>query len=324
MGVAVIEFWETLYASLSSGIGAFFARPAGDVLRDCLDIGIVATLIYAALAVLKGTRAMQVAIGFGVVALGYALARRIGLLTTWQILDRLTTYVVLIVVVIFQNDIRRALMRVGSRSFLRGQRTAKETQVIEEVIKAAQQLASKRIGALIVFERGTPLTEYIEEGTILDATVSKELLYSIFIPSFENPMHDGALIIRDGRVYQAGVFLPLAGAVDRSLGARHRAALGITQETDAVVVVVSEERGAVSLCFDANIVRNLDTRSLRDALFGLFYRPVRNSSAPPPPRKSKEPPPPEPAPRRPKGDVTPAPSGPVSESKGPASEETST
>jgi diadenylate cyclase len=109
---------------------------------------------------------------------------------------------------------------------------------------------------------------------VLDADVSKELLYTIFIPSFENPLHDGAVIVRDGRVWQAGAFLPLAGTAnrDRTLGARHRAALGITEESDAVVVVVSEERGAMSLCFDGNIVRGLDAPSMRDALFGLFYR----------------------------------------------------
>ena len=279
----MIDFVIQLYTAVATGVANFFDRAAADVLRDCLDIGIVATLIYAMLVMLKGTRAMQMAIGMGLLLLGYAAARQFGLLTTWQILDKLTTYVVLIIVVIFQADIRRALTRVGSSSLFRGQRTAKETQVIEEVIKAANQLAQKRIGALIVFERGTSLAEFMEEGTTLDATVSKELLYTIFIPSFENPMHDGALVIRDGRVWQAGAFLPLAGAVDRTLGARHRAALGITQETDAVVVVVSEERGAVSLCFDGNIVRNLDGRSLRDALFGLFYRPVRPSRMPPPP-----------------------------------------
>ena len=278
----MLDFLVELYGLLASGVTSFFERSVADVLRDVFDIAIVATLIYALLAMLKGTRAMQMAIGLGLLLVGYGAARQFGLLTTWQLLDKLTTYVVLIVVVIFQADIRRALTRVGSSQLFRGQRTAKETQVIEEVIKAASQLAAKRIGALIVFERGTSLAEFMEEGTALDATVSKELLYTIFIPSFENPMHDGALVIRDGRVWQAGAFLPLAGAVDRTLGARHRAALGITQETDAVVVVVSEERGAVSLCFDGNIVRNLDARSLRDALFGLFYRPTRNSRPPPP------------------------------------------
>ncbi len=269
----MIELLQHYLGGLSSSVAAFFSRAPQEVLRDCLDIGVVATVIYWGLAVLKGTRAMQMAIGLALTFVAYMIAKTFGLITVWTVLDSLLTYIVLIVVVIFQNDIRRALVRVGARSFFRGQRTARETQVIEEVIKAAASLAQKRIGALIVFERDAGLDEFIESGTELDASVTKELLYSIFIPSFENPMHDGALIIRDGRVWQAGAFLPLAGSRDRSLGARHRAALGLTTETDAVVVVVSEERGAVSLCFSGNIVRNLDSGSLRDALFGLFYKP---------------------------------------------------
>lgn len=263
-----------VFSSMLDGLIGFFSRAPWQILRDVGDILIVATFIYFVLAFLRGTRAMQVALGMILMLGSYALARRLGLITTWTLLDSFISYLVLIVVVLFQNDIRRALMRVGSRSFFRGQRTAKETAVIEEVIKAATSLAQKRIGALVVFERGAQLDEFIEDGTVLDADVSKELLYTIFIPSFENPMHDGAVIVRDGRVWQAGAFLPLAGTAnrDRTLGARHRAALGITEESDAVVVVVSEERGAMSLCFDGNIVRGLDAPSMRDALFGLFYR----------------------------------------------------
>ncbi len=271
------DFLVGLFTSVGDGFQTFFDRPAHLVLRDCVDIGLVATLIYMVLAVIKGTRAMQMAIGLGLMLVGYFLVRRIGLITMWTLLDSVLTYIVLIVVIIFQNDIRRALMRVGSRTIFKSQRTAKETAVIEEVIKAASSLAQKRIGALIVFERGASLDEFIEPGTFLDADVTKELLYTVFIPRFENPMHDGAVIIREGRAWQAGAFLPLAGTGSRarSLGARHRAASGISEESDAVVVVVSEERGAMSLCFDGNIVRNLDAQSLREALFGLFYRSKR-------------------------------------------------
>lgn len=262
-----------LFGGVYEGVLAFFQRPIGEVLRDCLDIGLVATLIYWGLVILRGTRAMQMAVGLALVFAGYLAAKRFDLITIWTMLDSLVTYFVLVVVIIFQADIRRGLMRVGRGPLFRGQRTARETAVIEEVVKAATSLAAKRIGGLVVFERDADLGEFIEAGTPLDAQVSKELLYSIFIPSFENPMHDGAVIVRDGRVAQAGAFLPLSSAAhDRSLGTRHRAALGITEETDAVVVVVSEERGAISLCFNGNIVRNLDGDSLRDALFGLFYR----------------------------------------------------
>lgn len=268
---------------LMNGFVGFFQRSPMDVLHDCLDIGLVAVLIYWALVILRGTRAMQVAIGLCVVFVGYLFARRIGLVTVTTILDSVLAYLAVIVVIIFQSDIRRALARMGRRPLLRGQRTAKETQTIEEVIKAAGTLAQKRIGALIAFERSAALDEFIERGGEVDAKVSKELLHSIFVPSFENPMHDGAVVIREGRIWQAGVFLPMAGTAggDRTLGARHRAGLGITEETDAVVIVVSEERGAISLCFDGNIVRNLDVNSLRDALYGLFYapKPARRKAA---------------------------------------------
>jgi uncharacterized protein (TIGR00159 family) len=217
---------------------------------------------------------MQMAIGLALVFVIHQVARRFGFVTVWSILDTLLTYVVLIIVILFQNDIRRALMRVGRRPFLKSQRTARETHIIEEVVKAAAALAQKRIGALVVFERDAMLDEFIEPGTELDAAVSKEILYSVFIPSFENPMHDGAVIIREGRIWQAGAFLPLTAhpQLDRTLGARHRAAIGISEETDGVVVVVSEEKGAMSLCFNGNIVRNLDDKSLREALLGLFYK----------------------------------------------------
>ncbi|MFW5876307.1 MAG: diadenylate cyclase CdaA [Myxococcota bacterium] len=252
----------------------FFAREPGVILRDVLDIGVVALVLYWTLALIKGTRAMQMAIGLGLVFVVHEVARAAGLFTIWTILDTLLTYIVLIIVILFQNDIRRALTRVGRRPFLKSQRTARETHVIEEVVRAAAALAQKRIGALMVFERDAMLEEFVEAGTEVDAAVSKELLYGIFIPSFENPMHDGAVILREGRVWQAGAFLPLTASpqLDRTLGARHRAAIGLSEETDAVVVVVSEERGSISLCFNGNIVRNLDGKSLREALLGLFYR----------------------------------------------------
>jgi diadenylate cyclase len=281
----VIDLLGHAISEIGAGALSFFQRDPWVVLRDCLDVGIVAVLIYWALVILRGTRAMQVAIGLSLIFVGYLLARRVGLVTVTTILDSVLAYLAVIVVIIFQADIRRALARMGRRPLLRGQRTAKETQTLEEVIKATSALAQKRIGALIAFERTASLDEFIENGTKLDALVSKELLYSIFVPSYENPMHDGAVVLREGRVWQAGVFLPLAGTVggDRTLGARHRAGLGITEETDAVVVVVSEERGAISLCFNGNIVRNLDAGSLRDALYGLFYTP-----APTPSRKKAE------------------------------------
>ena len=282
-----------MWQDLVHYVTEFADRDALLIATDIADILLVAYLFYRVLLLMRGTRAMQMGIGLVLVFLVYNFARRVGLITLWSILDSLLTYVVLIIVVIFQNDIRRALMRVGSRKWLRRGQSARESQVIEEVVKASSALAQKRIGALLVFERDAALDEFIEEGTKLDATVTKELLYSIFVPSYENPMHDGAVVIRDGRVWQAGVFLPLSEStkLERTLGTRHRAALGISEETDAVVVVVSEERGAASLCFGGNIVRDLDTNTLRQALVGLFETPSTKKAKPTPKdraRRAKE------------------------------------
>lgn len=261
---------------------SFFARGLPLILWDLADIVLVAVVLYYVLLLIRGTRAMQMGIGLALVFFVYQAAKRLGLVTLHAMLDTLLTSLVLIIVVIFQNEIRRALMRFGSRPLFTSVRAALESQVVDEVVKAALSLAQKRVGALIVFEREAALDEFIERGTILDAAVSKELLYSVFIPSFENPMHDGAVIIRDGRVQQAGAFLPLTAStkLDRSLGTRHRAAIGLSEDTDAVVVVVSEERGVVSLCFNGNIVRNLDSVSLKTALQGLLQPRGRGKRRP--------------------------------------------
>lgn len=266
-----------MIGDLSSRVIAFFARDASLVLWDLADVVLVAFVLYYVLLLIKGTRAMQMGAGLALVFVVYQMAKRFGLVTLYAMLDTLLTSLVLIIVVVFQHDIRRALMRFGRRPLLTPARTALETQVIEEVVRAATSLAQKRIGALIVFERDALLDEFIEPGTILDAACTKEILYSIFIPSFENPMHDGAVVIRDGRVQQAGAFLPLTAStkLDKSLGTRHRAAIGLSEDTDAAVVVVSEERGGISLCFNGNIVRNLDAASLRTALLGLLTKQSR-------------------------------------------------
>jgi hypothetical protein len=149
-----------------------------------------------------------------------------------------------------------------------------EAQAIEEVVQAAGALAKKRLGAIIAFEGSADLDEYTTEGTVVDASLTRETIFSTFIPSFENPLHDGALVIRGLRVYKSGVLLPLSTRTDlaKSFGTRHRAAIGITEQTDAVVVVISEERGAVSACIDGNIMQDLDMANLRKLLLSRFRR----------------------------------------------------
>ncbi|HEX3772332.1 MAG TPA: diadenylate cyclase CdaA [Polyangiaceae bacterium] len=249
----------------------FSRRPAGSVLTDIADILLVAYILYRALLVLRGTRAMQMGLGLGVIFLVYLVSKWADFTTLLYVLNALP--IILIVVVVFQNDIRRGLMRVGARAFLAGLSRQQESRVIDEVVSAATDLARHRIGALIAFEQDANLDEFVVgQGTPIDATVQRELIVSLFLPESLNKLHDGAVVIRNLRIAKAGVFFPMPDTkvLDKSLGSRHRAALGITEETDAVVVVVSEERGTISFCFNGNVVTNLDGASLRQALLGLF------------------------------------------------------
>ncbi len=251
----------------------FRPRPIGDVAIDVLDVAIVTYVIYRALVVLRGTRAMQMGIGLGVIGVIYAVAGKVGFVTLHNLLSTLLGSIILIVVVVFQNDIRRGLMRVGARAFFGGITREQESRVIDEVVAAATELARHRMGALICFEQDANLDEFVVgQGTIIDASVQRELLVGIFVPESVNKLHDGAVVIRSLRIAKAGVFFPMPDTklLDKSLGSRHRAALGITEETDAVVVVVSEERGTIGFCFNGNIVSHLDGASLRQALLGLF------------------------------------------------------
>jgi uncharacterized protein (TIGR00159 family) len=278
---------------MPEGLRHLFApRPWPQLGIDILDLLVVTYVIYRALLVLRGTRAMQMGTGLGVIFLIYILSKWFGLLTLFNILSSLLSSAILIIVVVFQNDIRRGLMRVGSRAFFAGMSRQQESRVIDDVVSAATELARHRMGALICFEQDANLDEFVVgQGTDVDAAVRRELLVGIFVPESVNKLHDGAVIIRNLRIAKAGVFFPMPDTkiVDKSLGSRHRAALGITEETDAVVVVVSEERGTISLCFNGNIVSNLDGASLRQALLGLFgQRSKKKKDRSPQSRKSMQ------------------------------------
>ena len=256
----------------------FSSRPWLQVLVDVFDILVVTYVVYRALLVLRGTRAMQMGTGLGVIFLVYVVSKWAGFVTLFNLLSTLLSSIILIVVVVFQNDIRRGLMRVGSRAFFAGMARQQETRVIDEVVAAATELARHRMGALICFEQDANLDEFVvAQGTTIDGAVQRELLVSMFVPDSLNKLHDGAVVIRNLRIAKAGVFFPMPDTkmLDKSLGSRHRAALGITEETDAVVVVVSEERGTISFCFNGNIVSNLDGASLKQALLGLFGQRAR-------------------------------------------------
>ncbi len=251
----------------------FQPRPWGDIVIDVVDIILVAYLVYRALLVLRGTRAMQMGTGLGIIFLVYVAAKYARFITLFNLLSTLLSSIILIVIVVFQNDIRRGLMRVGAGTFFGRLSGQQETRVVDEVVAAATELARHRMGALICFEQDANLDEFVvSQGTTIDSAVQRDLLVSLFVPEGVNKLHDGAVVIRNLRIAKAGVFFPMpeAKGLDKSLGSRHRAALGITEETDGVVVVVSEERGTISFCFNGNIISNLDGASLRQALLGLF------------------------------------------------------
>ena len=252
-----------------------------EALTAAADIIIVYYVVYRALLLIKGTRAAQMLIGLVLVGAGFFAAKLLELTTLTWLLDNLINYSIIFFIVIFQHDIRRGLMRVGANLFPTA-RHYEQTEVFEEIIKAAERLAHARIGALIVFERDADLVEYLNEpGVEMDSKCTEELLVSLFLPDSENKLHDGAVIIKNLRIAQAGAVLPLTGnaKLDKALGTRHRAAIGITEETDAVVVVVSEERGSISLCFGGNIARDLDGATLRKALLGLFQKDKKRRRA---------------------------------------------
>jgi uncharacterized protein (TIGR00159 family) len=240
-------------------------------LWDILDILFVAFIIYRIILLIKGTRAVQMLIGLVVVLGLYILSFRIGFFTLHWILNNFIASMILVIIVIFQDDIRRALMRVGRNPFMTSSGDKLEqVKMIEEVVRASMTLVEKKIGALIVFERKTGLSNYIEKGVLLDANVQKEMIVSVFLPT--SPLHDGAIIIQEGRIAAAGCLLPLDTNIEISstFGTRHRCALSLGKETDAVVVIVSEERGVISLAGEGTMRLNLTEQALRDTLLKLL------------------------------------------------------
>ncbi|WP_155890732.1 diadenylate cyclase CdaA [Desulfuromonas sp. TF] len=239
-------------------------------LLDLLDVALVAFIIYRIILLIKGTRAVQMLLGLAVILIVYVASQVGGLWTLHWLLDNFLSSIILVIVVIFQNDIRRALMHVGKNPFFADLSYREETEIMEELVKACVNMASKRIGALIVIERETGLKDFLEVGVEIDSKVSSDLIASIFLPY--SPLHDGALIIQQGRLKKAGCFLPLSRNPDisKALGTRHRAAIGLTELVDAVAIVVSEETGKISVVVGGRITRDLDSSSLKRVLKRLL------------------------------------------------------
>jgi diadenylate cyclase len=248
--------------------------------RDLLDIALVTIVFYFLLVVLKETRGTSMLWGILILSAGYLAARALDLITLATILREVLFYLPFAIIVVFQQEIRRILATVGRTPLLRWVSQVSPRQLlVNDIVLACDTLVARRYGALIVLERGEGLRTYVETGVALDARLSYDLLVNIFTPG--TPLHDGAAIVQAGRVAAGGCFLPLSGRSDLSTeyGSRHRAALGITEETDAVAVVVSEERGAVSLAEGGRLHTALDRPALRDLLIELLMLGRTRSSS---------------------------------------------
>lgn len=237
---------------------------------DLLDILVVAFVTYWIILLIKGTRAIHMVSGLAIVFVAYVGSEILPFYTLHWILNAFLSSVVLIIVVLFQEDIRRALARMGRNPLFAGMTPKEESKLLEETVAATLVMSERHVGALIVLERETRLDDFLEGCTHLDAKVSREILASIFFPL--SPLHDGASIIRKGRIYSAGCFLPLTNRTDisKSYGTRHRAAIGIAERTDAVAIVVSEEDGSISLAIDSGLHNGLSASDLKSILAKHF------------------------------------------------------
>jgi len=258
---------------VNSVLAAFRALTQVEVgFRDLVDIALVALLVYLLLTVLRGTRAMAMLWGIFFLTVTYLAAAAFDLITLTTILREVLFYLPFAVIVLFQHEIRRVLAAFGRTPLLRWTSQISPRQVlINDIVLACDTLVARRYGALIAIERDEGLRTYAETGVALDAQLSYDLLVNLFTPG--TPLHDGAAIVQGNRIAAAGCFLPLSSRADLSsnYGSRHRAALGIAEETDAVVVVVSEERGAISVASGGELHGDLDRRGLRDLLLEQLF-----------------------------------------------------
>ncbi|MGE5894736.1 MAG: diadenylate cyclase CdaA [bacterium] len=239
---------------------------------DLLDIIIVSLVIYRLLLIVKGTRAVFMLTGLGLLLIVSLISRYAGLYTLDWMMQGFWAYIVIAMIVLFQPEIRKTLAQIGEAPFLSAFAKAEELKSIEEIVRAAVSCSSRKIGALIVIEREVDLQDFIEIGVPLDAKVSQEILLSIFHPS--SPIHDGAVVIRGNRIRAAGCFLPITldASLSKEYGTRHRAAIGITEESDAVAIIVSEETGKISLATTGRFETPIDMGTLRDMLTDLFAK----------------------------------------------------
>lgn len=261
--------FDVLVKTLGSGFAQFR-------LTDVIDILIIAILLYRLLVLTKETRAYQVLKGLGMVFIAAILSDTLELPTLSWILSSFLVSGIIVVVVLFQPELRRALEHIGRGkifdSALFGNYQREAAEIVSEMQHALLSLAKRRVGALIVIEQRTGLGDIISTGTRIEGIISAPLIENIFEPN--TPLHDGAVVIRDGQIVSAACFLPLAEdiAVDRELGTRHRAALGISSVSDSITIVVSEETGVISFARDGKLVRYIDQKALHNLLESIFMK----------------------------------------------------
>ncbi|HPU29072.1 MAG TPA: diadenylate cyclase CdaA [Syntrophorhabdaceae bacterium] len=240
--------------------------------QDILDIVVVSIIIYRGLLFIKGTRAIQLLIGVIIVLFIFYVSKKLELFTLNWILNNFVGSIIIILVVIFQDDIKRMLLAIGRSPFLRKISYIEETRFYDNIANACNIMGKRKTGALIVIERDVGLEEFMEIGVRLDAEVNTELILSIFHPG--SPLHDGATIIREGRIRAAGCILPLTQRedIDKSFGTRHRAAIGISEITDAIAIVVSEEKGYISYAFRGEIHKKISGDELKSVIKELLKK----------------------------------------------------
>ncbi|MGX0848930.1 diadenylate cyclase CdaA [Staphylococcus auricularis] len=239
------------------------------IMTTVLDLIIVWYVLYLLITVFKGTKAIQLLKGIVVIVIGQQVSKMLDLTATARLFDLVIQWGVLALIVIFQPEIRRALEQLGRGSLFKrytGTVNDTEDQLVEAVTKAVQYMAKRRIGALIVFEKETGLQDYIETGISLDSDISQELLTNVFIPN--TPLHDGAMIVQGKKIASAASYLPLSDStkIAKSLGTRHRAAVGISEVSDAFTVVVSEETGTISVTLDGKLRKDISADAFKELL----------------------------------------------------------
>jgi len=240
--------------------------PLYTVIKHVVDIAVVAYLIYRGLLIIKGTRAAPMLIGLTIILLLYFLSKPFGLVTVNLILSKFLGSIIIVVVIIFQEEIRRGLTKFGLQPFYRKGTKPIFDKATEDLTLVCSQMSEDRLGAIIVIQREVGLDDFVEDSVILDAVLNRKLLYGIFVK--DSPLHDGAVLIEGNRIRAASCVLPLSfdPDLDPNLGTRHRAALGISEVSDAIVIVVSEETGAICLAREGKLTRNMEAAALRDSL----------------------------------------------------------